>query len=79
LHSLFEQLSVAVCELEHARAHPPQSAVFVAVFVSHPAEGLVVQCPKPVSHVNEQSLLHVPSMGLQHVVPAQMTEPAFCG
>jgi hypothetical protein len=53
--------------------------VFVAVFVSHPAEGLVVQCPKPVSHVNEQSLLHVPSMGLQHVVPAQMTEPAFCG
>jgi hypothetical protein len=32
-----------VCELEHARLQPPQSTVFVAVFVSHPPDGLVVQ------------------------------------
>jgi hypothetical protein len=43
VHSPFEQASVAVCELEHARAQPPQSAVFVAVFVSHPFEGSPVQ------------------------------------
>jgi hypothetical protein len=70
---------LAVCELEHARAHPPQSAVLVPVFVSHPFEGSPVQWPKPASHVSEQSLLHEPSMALQHVVPEQMTEPPFWG
>jgi hypothetical protein len=74
-----EQVMVAVWAFEHARAHPPQSAVFVAVFVSHPLEGSPVQWPKPVSHASVQSLLHDPSMGLQHVVPVQMTEPPFCG
>jgi hypothetical protein len=43
VHSPFAQASADVCELEHARLQPPQSAVFVAVFVSHPPDGLVVQ------------------------------------
>jgi hypothetical protein len=51
----------------------------VPVFVSHPFEGSPVQWPKPASHVSEQSLLHEPSMALQHVVPEQMTEPPFWG
>jgi hypothetical protein len=77
LHSPLEQERVAVCELEHARLHPPQSAVLVPVFVSHPFEGSPVQCAKPALHESEQSLLHVPSTGLQQVVPPQTTEPAF--
>lgn len=78
-HSPLAQESAAVCEPEHARAHPPQSPVSVPVFVSHPFEGSPVQWPKPVAQSSEQSLLHVPLMGLQHVVPVQMTEPAFWG
>jgi hypothetical protein len=78
VHSPFEHATAAVWELEHARVQPPQSAVVVPVFVSQPPEGSLVQCPKPEAHVSEQSLLHVPSIGLQHVVPPQTTDPAFC-
>jgi hypothetical protein len=77
LHSPIEQESAVVCELEHARAQPPQSAVFASVLVSHPFEGSPTQWPKPEAHVSEQSLLHDPWMALQHVVPVQTTEPAF--
>jgi hypothetical protein len=50
----------------------------VVRFDSQPFEGSVVQWPKPVAHVRTQLLLQVPSMGLQHVVPPQITEFAFC-
>ena len=64
-------------EFEQARLHAPQSAVVVSMFVSHPCDGSAVQCPKPVSQLSEQSLLQVPSMGLQHVVALQTTDPVL--
>jgi hypothetical protein len=79
VHSPLEQARVAVCEVEHPRAHPPQSVVLVDVFVSQPPDGFVVQCAKPVLQSRLQSALHVPSIGLQHVVPLQTTDPWFCG
>jgi hypothetical protein len=50
----------------------------VVRFDSHPSEGSVVQWPKPVLQVRLQLLSHEPLMGLQHVVPLQMTDPVFC-
>jgi hypothetical protein len=49
----------------------------VVRFDSHPFEGSVVQWPKPVLHVRVQLLPQDPLMALQHVVPAQMTDPVF--
>jgi hypothetical protein len=49
----------------------------VVRFDSHPFEGSAVQWPKPVLQVSVQLLLQVPLMALQHVVPLQMTDPAF--
>ena len=69
--------SPATCAFEHPRLHSPQSAVLVPVFVSHPFDGSDVQWPKPESQLSEQSGLHVPSIALQHVVPAHTTEPVF--
>lgn len=58
----------------------PQHGVptHVVRFDSHPLEGSVVQWPKPVLQVSVQLLLHEPFVGLQHVVPPQMTDPMFC-
>jgi hypothetical protein len=71
-----EHEGVAVSLVLHGREHAPQFEVLPFVFVSQPCDGSPTQWPKPGVQLSVQFELHVPSMGLQHVLE-HTTEPGF--